>query len=84
MRTLLMLALLTSVAAAQTRPPPQQNNNPPQQRVPVHQPVGPHLCPAGQSWQYGCLAYGPAKPGQLFGACLRSGFACMRAAGPIQ
>jgi hypothetical protein len=85
MRTLVMLLLLTTAASAQMRPPPQQQpNNPPQMRAPGHQPVGAHLCPVGQTWTYGCLAYGPAGPGQLFGACLRSGFSCMRAAGPIQ
>lgn len=81
--TLTMLIALTSVATAQM-PPRQHPNNPPPWRGPVHQPGGPHICPAGQSWQYTCLAYGPAGPGQLFGACLRSGFACTRAAGPIQ
>ena len=38
----------------------------------------PHICPAGQSWQYGCVKYGHAPPGKLFGACLQKGWSCVR------
>jgi hypothetical protein len=43
-----------------------------------------HYCRAGYSWQYGCLSYAPAQPGQLFGACTVNGYGCFRDAGPIQ
>ncbi|MFI5015641.1 MAG: hypothetical protein ACHQAY_25170 [Hyphomicrobiales bacterium] len=53
----------------------------------THPPVGrptPKACPAGQSWQFGCVKYAPTPPGKLFGACLRKGWGCFRAATPIQ
>jgi len=55
------------------------------QAVPLRPgPPHPRFCPKGTSWQYGCLKWGPAPPGKLFGACLRKGWGCMRAPGPIQ
>jgi hypothetical protein len=77
-------ALSPTTASAQTRPPPQQPNHSPILSVPVHQPVPLHACPAGESWQYGCVQYAPAGPGQLFGACLRSAYSCKRSGGQIQ
>ena len=44
----------------------------------------PHFCPVGESWQYGCVKWAPAGPGQLFGACLKSAWSCKRVGGPIQ
>jgi hypothetical protein len=43
-----------------------------------------HFCRAGYAWQYGCVKWGPAPPGKLFGACQRMGWGCMRASQPIQ
>jgi hypothetical protein len=86
MRSILILLALTSIAVAQVRPPPQQQ---PGGQSPLRPPAqqgggGPHVCPPGQSWQYGCVQYAPAGPGQLFGACLRSAFSCKRSGGQIQ
>jgi hypothetical protein len=36
------------------------------------------ICSPGYSWQYGCLKWGKPKPGQLFGACLKQGWGCLR------
>ena len=44
----------------------------------------PHLCPTGTSWQYGCVKWAPAGPGQLFGACTEQSWSCKRAPQPIQ
>jgi hypothetical protein len=54
---------------------------------PLHelQPNRPmHICPAGQSWQDGCAAWGPKMQGQLFGPCTKTAWSCKRAAGQIQ
>ncbi len=40
------------------------------------EPRGPHICPLGQSWQDGCYRWEPAKPGQLVGPCVKSGWSC--------
>jgi hypothetical protein len=78
-------ALSPTTVNAQMRPPPQQHPGQNPLRPPMQQTGGPlHMCPAGQSWQYGCVQYGPAGPGQLFGACLRSSFSCTRSGGQIQ
>jgi hypothetical protein len=49
-----------------------------------HRPIPMHICPSGTSWQYGCVQWAPAGPGQLFGACLRNAWSCKRQATPIQ
>jgi hypothetical protein len=47
--------------------------------------VGPPHCPAGTSWQYGCVSWGKPWPGRgaLFGRCLAMGWSCKRAPTPI-
>lgn len=75
MKTLALAALCIALMVAQTS---AQVTHPP-----VRRPL-PHICPRGQTWQYGCLRYAPAPPGKLFGACLRMGYGCMRAPSQIQ
>ena len=68
-----------SVSAQPTRPGPGHPLPRPGRPIPR-----PHICLRGTSWQYGCVAWAPAGPGQLFGACLRSAWSCKRVAGPVQ
>ncbi|HXQ10425.1 MAG TPA: hypothetical protein VN805_05430 [Caulobacteraceae bacterium] len=36
-----------------------------------------HICKPGYSWRKVCLQLGPAAPGRLFGACLKTGYGCV-------
>ena len=47
-------------------------------------PQGWPACPPGTEWGYGCVAWAPAPPGMLFGACLKEAHSCFRIPGPIQ
>ena len=78
----LTTALSPVAASAQMRPPQQQPNH--ILRLGSQLPVQFHACPVGESWQYGCVAWAPAGPGQLFGACLSSAYSCKRSGGQIQ
>jgi hypothetical protein len=44
----------------------------------LQQPHPMKICPAGQTWQNGCIAWGPKAQGQLFGPCVKSGWSCKR------
>jgi hypothetical protein len=50
----------------------------------LRQPHPMNICPTGQSWQNGCIAWGPKTQGQLFGPCIKSGWSCKRAPEQIQ
>jgi hypothetical protein len=80
-----LLAQMPVNAQPVQRPPvSQQHPNHSPIRPNPQQPIPVHFCAAGTSWQYGCVQWAPAGPGQLFGACLRSAWSCKRVAGPIQ
>jgi len=67
------LFFIAALSEAAAQPPYHYNNG-----------FRPHFCPAGTSWQYGCVQWGPAAPGRLFGQCVRSAWSCKRVGGPIQ
>ncbi len=74
----MLMALLLSAALAQTPAAAQP--------TPVHPgaPIRMHICPKGETWQKGCLKWGPTPPGKLFGQCLKQGYGCFRAPEQIQ
>jgi hypothetical protein len=87
MRMIVIAAAIATVVMPAIAQPMRPQPGPGVPRVGVPQrgqwPVA-HACPAGTSWQYGCVQWAPASPGMLFGACQISAWSCKRVPGPIQ